>query len=91
MKNPVWPSGPRVHVSNVGVPQSLLAGDAPSLANSEGVKRVDLIIEHGKIAAILPSGSTPAGAVFDADNGQAWPTFADLVWSKNRNGRESSL
>ena len=78
MNNPVWPSGPRVHVSNVGVPQSLLSTDAPSVANSEGVKRVDLIVEYGKIAAILPAGSTPVGAVFDADNGQAWPTFADL-------------
>jgi cytosine/creatinine deaminase len=48
------------------------------VANSEGVKRVDLIIEHGRIAAILPAGSAPVGALFDADNGQAWPTFADL-------------
>ena len=67
-----------MHVSNVGVPQSLLASDAPGVANREGVKRVDLVLEHGKIAAILPAGSTPVGAVFDADNGQAWPTFADL-------------
>lgn len=78
MKNPVWPSGPRVHVSNVGVPQSLLATNAPGVANSEGVKRVDLVVDDGKIGAILPAGSTAVGAVFDADNGQAWPTFADL-------------
>jgi cytosine deaminase len=78
MKNPVWPNGPRVHLAKVGVPQSLLASDAPGVGDREGVKPVDLIIEHGKIAAILPAGSTPVCAVFDADNGQAWPTFADL-------------
>jgi cytosine deaminase len=73
-----WPKGPRVHVSNVNVPEALISSDAPATADKEGLKKVDLVIEEGKIAAIWPAGSPPAGAVFEADNGQAWPAFADL-------------
>ena len=73
-----WPKGPRVHVTNVNVPETLLSSDAPATVDREGLKKVDLVIEAGKIEAILPAGSAPVGAVFEADNGQAWPAFADL-------------
>ena len=73
-----WPKGPRVHVSNVNVPEVLISSDAPAAVDKEGLKKVDLVIEEGKIAAIWPAGSAPVGPVFEANSGQAWPTFADL-------------
>ena len=73
-----WPKGPRVHVANVNVPEALISRDAPATVDKEGLKKVDLVIEEGKIAAICPAGSAPVGAVFEADSGQAWPMFADL-------------
>jgi len=73
-----WPEGDRIHVSNVNVPASLLDGRAPASADAEGLKKVDFVVDGGKLAEILPAGTPAVAPVFDADGGQAWPPFADL-------------
>lgn len=73
-----WPEGDRIHVSNVNVPASLLDGRAPASADAEGLKKVDFVVDGGKLAEILPAGTPAVAQVFDADGGRAWPPFADL-------------
>ncbi|MEA2804580.1 MAG: cytosine/creatinine deaminase, partial [Rhodospirillaceae bacterium] len=73
-----WPEGDRIHVSNVNVPASLLDERAPASADAEGLKKVDFVVDGGKLAEILPAGTPAVAPVFDADGGQAWPPFADL-------------
>jgi cytosine/creatinine deaminase len=73
-----WPPGDRVHLANVNVPSVLLDKRAPAYADADGQKKVDLVIDGGKLAEILPAGAQPVAPVFDADGGQAWPPFADL-------------
>ncbi len=93
MNSSVWPEGERVHVTNVNVPESLIANDAPATADIEGLKLVDLVFDGGNLAAILPAGSESCAPRFDADGGQAWPPFADLhthldkgqIWSRATN------
>ena len=76
--NKNWPEGDRIHVSNVNVPASLLEERAPASADAEGLKKVDFVVDGGKLAEILPAGTPAVAPVFDADGGQAWPPFADL-------------
>lgn len=73
-----WPEGDRVHVANVNVPHSMLAKEFTVKPAESEVTLVDLMIDDGKIAAILPPGAKSEFPVFDADGGQAWPPFADL-------------
>src|ERR1700726_1228629 len=73
-----WPEGDRIHVANVNVPASLLDESAPATADAEGLKKVDFVVDGGKLAKILPAGTPAIAPVFDADGGQAWPPFADL-------------
>jgi cytosine deaminase len=73
-----WPDGDKVHVANVNVPQSLLAKEFAGAPADGGLTLVDLMVDDGKIAAIMPAGAERQFPVFDADGGQAWPPFADL-------------
>ncbi|CAN7758847.1 cytosine deaminase [Variovorax sp. LjRoot130] len=77
LNNLQWPDAGRVHLANVNVPRGLLD---PSIepAGCSGLTRVDLVLDQGTIAQILPAGSPTDGALVDADGGQCWPTFADL-------------
>jgi cytosine deaminase len=78
MQSNHWPDGDKVHVANVNVPQSLLASEFAGAPADTGLALVDLIIDGGKIAAIVPPGAATELPLFDADGGQAWPPFADL-------------
>jgi cytosine deaminase len=88
-----WPHGDKVHVANVNVPQSLLAKEFAGELAESGLTLVDLVVDGGKIAAVMSPGATPQLPVFDADGGQAWPPFADLhthldkgqIWPRARN------
>jgi cytosine deaminase len=73
-----WPDGDKIHVANINVPQSLLAKEFAGARADGELTLVDLIIDDGKIAAIMPAGGERQFPVFDADGGQAWPPFADL-------------
>jgi len=78
MMSAQWPAGDTVHVANVNVPQSLLAKEFAGAPAPGGLTLVDLVVESGRIAAVLPPGAETRSPVFDADGGQAWPPFADL-------------
>jgi cytosine deaminase len=87
-----------VHVANVNVPQSLLAREFAGEPAEHRLVLVDLMIDAGRIAAIMPAGAETGCPVFDADGGQAWPPFADLhthldkgqIWPRAGN-REGTL
>ncbi|HXW20272.1 MAG TPA: cytosine deaminase [Roseiarcus sp.] len=59
--NPAYPIAPVREYALAGakVPQSLLEGRFP--ADREGLARIDLLVEDGRIAALAPAGSIPAG------------------------------
>jgi cytosine/creatinine deaminase len=78
MRTKEWPAGPRIHVRNLHVPRSFLAGELARDWQGHDQVSLDFIIDDGKIAAILPGGSESQAPIFDADGGQAWPPFADL-------------
>lgn len=78
MRTKEWPSGSRIHVRNLHVPRSFLAGELARDWQGHDQAALDFIVADGKIAAILPGGSESQAPVFDADGGQAWPPFADL-------------
>lgn len=75
-----WQNSTTVHLANVNVPEQLVECDVPVLRSpsNDGLKCVDLVLDHDKISAILPAGSAPVGQRHDADGRQAWPPFADL-------------
>ena len=72
-----WPTAGRVHLANVNVPSGLIA-TAFKQSSGSSFSAVDLVIDAGTIAEILPAGSPVDGILIDADGGQCWPTFADL-------------
>lgn len=78
MQTKEWPSGSRIHVANLSVPRSFVAGAIAHDWQGHDQVCLDFIIDDGRIAGILPGGSAHQAPVFDADGGQAWPPFADL-------------
>jgi cytosine deaminase len=73
--------------------QACLFGDTPpSKPDFEGLVRFDLEIRDGRIAAIAPLDSAPAGAV-DLRGGLVWPGFVDIhthldkghIWPRSPN------
>lgn len=78
MRTKEWPAGSRIHVGNLHVPRSFLAGELARDWQGHDQVSLDFIIDDGKIAAILPGGSESQAPMFDADGGQVWPPFADL-------------
>ena len=86
---------PSFTLRNANVPLCLLADPPPGLAvDAEGLARVDIAIEGGRIGAIRrPAGTVEPGAR-DLDGGQVWPCFADIhthldighIWTRAPNG-----
>ncbi len=69
---PVW-------LRNGRAPACLLAAP-PGPADAEGLVRIDLRIDKGRIAGIAPSGTAPSGTGddgVDLDGGQIWPGLVD--------------
>lgn len=76
--NRSWPSGNRLHIANAAIPAHLVDGSPTRPTDTTGLIRVDLILEHGKIAHIASPGFQTAGVRFDLDGGMILPPFADL-------------
>src|SRR5258706_14097406 len=68
-----WPEGDRIHVSNVNVPASLLDERAPASPDAEGLKKVDFVVDGGKLPEIVPAGTPAAAPVFNAHRGHERP------------------
>ena len=73
-----WPRNDRIHLAKVHIATQVLGGDAPGIADEDGLMKLDLVLEHGIVADLLPAGSVTGGAVCDADGGMLLPPFADL-------------
>jgi cytosine deaminase len=69
---PVLP--PDIWLKRAQVPAALLSGVTAPL-DHEGLALLDIHIAGGKIAAIAPAGTAPAG--IDLERGQVWPCFVD--------------
>jgi cytosine deaminase len=82
---------------NARAPAALLERP-PGPADDEGLVRLDLRIEAGRIAAIAPAGTAVEG--IDLDQGMAWPCLVDAhvhldkneIWGRavNRDGTHPS-
>jgi cytosine deaminase len=78
-----WPAGPSYRVANARVPACLLddATAAQAAVDPEGVLDADLLIAHGKLARVVPSGTAGdfAGVPgVDVGGRQVWPTLIDI-------------
>lgn len=82
-------------LTDAQVPACLLKTvPAGAVQDRDGLVRVDIAIGHGRIDAIEPAGTAPAGAPsLDMDGGQVWPSFVDLhthidkghIWPRSEN------
>lgn len=73
------PDAGRYVLANATVPAATLAGNGGGGVDvGEGLSRVDIVIEDGRIAAIAGAGSIEGLPVFDLDHGQVWPCFVDM-------------
>ncbi|MGE0255448.1 MAG: cytosine deaminase [Alphaproteobacteria bacterium] len=89
------PSAGAYWLTDARVPAVLVDGaPAGSTADREGLLHLDLRIEAGRVAALLPAGTAPAGAPHaDLDGGQVWPGFVDIhthidkghIWPRREN------
>ena len=52
-----WPRNDRSHLANVHIATQVLGGDAPGIADEDGLMKLDLVLEHGIVADLLPAGS----------------------------------
>lgn len=91
--NKSWPSWSRIHIANANVPACLLEDRSVAEVGVDGLCKVDLIVEDGRIAAAIAAGSATDGPVYDVDDGIVLPPFADLhthldkgqIWPRARN------
>jgi cytosine deaminase len=77
-----WPTAPRYWLANARVPACLL-GDGAALrapVDAEGVMKADLLVEHGKLARIVPPSGARDDGIPRVDIGgrQVWPTLIDI-------------
>lgn len=89
------PDAPSFLIANVTAPQCLV--DAPALAaDRDGLTRLDVTIENGVIASVLPAGSAPSGdslPSLDLKGGIMLPRFTEAhthldkghIWPRRRN------
>jgi cytosine deaminase len=76
-----WPTARRYWIANARVPACLVTdGVALPSADAEGVVRLDLLIEDGKIARLAPANGGDDDGIARADLGgrQVWPTLIDI-------------
>jgi cytosine/creatinine deaminase len=78
----VWPTARRYWLVNTRMPAGLLGEDAAALPppDAEGVVKVDLLIDDGRIARIEPPGSKANDGIVAVDIGgrQVWPMLIDV-------------
>ncbi len=76
-----WPTVPSYRIANARVPACLL-DDAAAAAevDAEGVRKVDLLVDRGKLARIAPAGAgdIPEFPTVDVGGRQVWPTLIDI-------------
>ena len=75
LKTEIAAAGPTYWLRDCRAPAALLADAAPGPVDGQGLVRFDLQIDHGKIAALAPLGTAPAGP--SLDGGQLWPGPVD--------------
>ncbi len=91
--NKSWPSWSRIHIANANIPADLLGDRSVADVGVDGLCKVDLIVDDGKIADVVAAGAPFAGPVYDVDAGIVLPPFADLhthldkgqIWPRARN------
>src|SRR4051812_8390427 len=79
---PIIPTASRLVLANAAVPGCLLEqSDTGAAADGEGLVRVDLVIDGGRIAAIGPTSDRSAVErlpQIDLRGNQVWPCFVDM-------------
>jgi cytosine deaminase len=83
---PRFPATPRFALRDAAVSRCLLPAGCAAAGDADGLARVDIAIEDGRIADVLPVAPTPparrssdAGATeIRLDGCQVWPAFVDL-------------
>lgn len=87
------PDAPRFALVNATLPEVTVDGYVGPAAR-EGLVAADVVIADGRIEAIGPAGSAPAGIpATDLAGGMAWPCFADMhthldkghIWDRQPN------
>jgi cytosine/creatinine deaminase len=94
-----FPAYPAYVLRNSTVARTLLTQQQSYPGDGETV-RLDLAVEHGRIARITPAGTGEGGPPVDLDGGMVWPCFTDIhthldkghIWSRSPNpdGRHAS-
>ncbi len=90
------PAAPRYALRNLRAPRCLVAGvDLPELPRpvDVGLAAVDLLVDHGRIAAIEPAGRLPADLGPDLDASMVLPGMVDChthldkghIWPRQAN------
>jgi cytosine deaminase len=90
MRDALKDAGARYWLRNARTPAVLAEGVAGE-RDQDGLIRLDLRIEDGRIAALAPAGSAPDGV--DMQGGQVWPAPFDAhthldkghIWPRTRN------
>lgn len=89
--------GAKFWLKKATVPLSLVEDPPPEVAiraGGDGLATVDLRIEHGKVAAVVPGGTAPCcGPGVTLENGLVWPCPVDLhthldkghIWARQEN------
>ncbi len=75
------PAAPRAALRNIRAPRCLLPDDArvttEGTPRGEGLAALDLLIEHGRVAAVEPAGTLPAELGPDLDRSLVLPGMVD--------------
>lgn len=73
------PAAPRFRLTNAHAPLTLVASSGLA-ADREGLARIDITVEDGRVASVVPAGTFSLDAdlpAFDLDGGMVWPRFVD--------------
>ena len=92
------PDRPHYWLADARAQACLIEGSLLGKPDFEGLVRGDIEIRDGRIAAIAPLGTAPAGAV-DLRGGMVWPGFVDIhthldkghIWPRSPNPDGSFL
>jgi cytosine deaminase len=74
------PSAARYWLRGARVPACLLAAPLEPPGDADGAILVDIMIDDGRVAAIVPAGTMPPGdaAIVALDGRLVWPTLVDM-------------